>query len=218
MKVTGIHLKGHESVSDLSLSLKGSDGAISDVVALLGSSGSGKSLLIDAISSAWANSIAGGTRWDVKSDYLRIDFEVANEIYVSHLRGGSIDAHQSLKDAFSRDELVMKYDLSRLVGIPYWIGGHECSGVNAVYPMMSDIHTKGIRNSVVLIDDLDLVLGSDDVRRVFHYLRRHYVGSGNQLIFSCRSTDWISGSVQVVELGGGVDVIDRCMKRISSNK
>ena len=75
-----------------------------------------------------------------------------------------------------------------------------------------------MRDSVVLVDDLDLGLGVEDVKRVYHYLKRHYLGSGNQFIFSCHSTDWLSGEVQVVDLGSGIDIVDKVVKIIAQKK
>lgn len=210
MRISGIHLRGHEHLPNLSFMFKRGDGKVSDSICIDGPCGSGKSLLLDLISRAWAGSVRGrGSSWKLRAEMCRVDFEVGGEILAVHIRGENVEGSNKLAVLYEqRHQMVLKYDISRvnrLMG-----GSTEPTGVSSIYPIISDLHRQDFRDSVVLIDDFDTGLGSTVSFEFFKYLKRHLLSRGNQLIISGCSTESFNVDQRII-LGNGIDPLERSL-------
>jgi len=192
MRLRGIHLRGHNTLSDISLDFRGDSGVCSPLVCLYGGNGSGKSLLSDLLSLGWASCIRGcDLPFVLDSDFCRLDFEEGSDILSIHIRGDKVDSSNKLVSLFDvtlNRHMVLKYDSQRIQCLPLWTGGgmNRSLGEKALWPILSDLHQKDIKNSIIVIDDFDLGLDRTSQMDVFRYLRRHHRSKGNQVILLMR--------------------------------
>lgn len=209
MRVSGIHLRGHSNLPDGSWTFKDSEGRLLDVACLEGLCGSGKSLLLDLVCHAWGYSVRSRPRsrtFDL--DLCRVDFDINNEIVSVHVRRDHVEGNNRLATCFDSGQVLLKYDLSLLSS---GISGTESSGVQSIFPIISDIHLQGFRDSVILIDDFGICLSSTDSLSLFKYLRSHLLSRGNQLIFTCRESSMF-GLEHCFRLPGGINPLERSLK------
>jgi len=192
MRLRGIHLRGHETLPDISLDMRDDSGACSSLVGIHGGCGAGKSLLADLLSLGWASSVQGRRLpFALNGDFCRLDFEESGEILSIHIRGDQVDFSTKLSNLFDATlnrHMVLKYDSQRIQRLPLWTrdSGSQPLGVKALWPIVSDLHQREIKNSIIVVDDFDLGLDRIAQAEVFRYLRRHHRSKGNQVILLLR--------------------------------
>jgi hypothetical protein len=172
------------------------------------------------IAMGWAGSVMD-KRLPValNADFCRLDFEHDNEILSIHIRGDRADASTKLAALFDsalNRHLILKYDHQRAGNLPLWTRekGGQPFGVNVVWPILSDLHKKDVRNSVVLVDDFDMGLDRTSQLALFKHLRRHYGSKNNQLILMMKEKIGKADGVWL-ELEGGINVIEESMQGFS---
>lgn len=193
MKVRGIHLKGHQCLGDISLDFRSPEGRVLSEIVITGSNGSGKTLLAELVAMGWGSAVMPGSYpYNLRAEYARVDFEVGSEITSVEVRGGRVEKNALLRGKINRtnrENVVVFYDKSRLERIPFLgqMPKADNSGVAAVYPVLFDImRTGGARDSVVVIDDIEMGLDEQAVSDFWTLVRKHCLSSGNQLIFTTK--------------------------------
>lgn len=223
MKFRGIHIRGLETIDDISLDFRDSKSRTSDLIGLVGGNGSGKSLIAEMMSMGWGASLQDRCLpYRLRADFCRLDFEHDNEMLSIHIRGDQVDASSKLAALFdvnSSRHMVLKYDYNRLNKLPIWAKkrGRHSSGVNVLWPMLSDLHTKDVRDSIIIIDDFELGLDAKGKMDLFRYMRRHHGSKGNQVIMMMREKIEKADGLWI-GLEGRIDPIELAMQRFSEDK
>jgi len=228
MKLRGIHIRGKNASSDISLDFMDDEGKLVEQCLLRGNLLSGKTLLCHLISSAWSSSILSSPNLelDVDAEMVRIDFSVGHEISSVHIRNGHIEPSSllakhsdvSIGDSPSVHGGVLYYSSLRENYMEYANAAYMGSGgVNRCLPVIYDLQMKEIKDSVIIIDDWDLGLDAVTAKSFYTFVSSHAHSGGNQLILTSSSAKpgYIADR-SCFELSGGSDIITECLKVMGS--
>lgn len=195
MKIRSIHLKDHERLGNVSVSMM-VGGQVGEVGIIVGGCGSGKSLLLGGAAYGWAGvSLRRGTAsgYSVDSGRLRVDLECEGEVGYVDIEGDRLSG----SPIFARKKephrnLILYYDFRRL----------QCArspeprplGVNVIEDIVTDVLSQSpVKDSVILIDDFDLGLDVADQKAFWAFLWKNSRTNNNQMIVSMRKSIGLSG-------------------------
>lgn len=196
------------------------EGRIRDQLLLVGGCGAGKSLILDCIAGAWGASISRSGRpiYPLQGNcQVRVDFEINGEVAVISMRGDRADTHSLLMDSWDpvrHFNGVLYYGKERFQRLPTGAMVEvDSAGVMAVWAVLADLHTRGMRDGVLMIDDFDMGLDSDDQKAFWAHLWRETHSLGMQLVVGTRQGYTLSGFK--VKLEKRVDPIQVAMKSLA---
>ena len=229
MRLRGYHLRGSNDVEDFNFDFKGEDHSPLNVVYIFGKNGSGKSYILGSIARSWSGSILSGSSTDLSyiADMLRIDYELGTDICSVHIRRGSLETSSTLAKFADIDvgenphikNGVIYYSSNRLVITRSTVrGGSNFPGSTcSVFPIIYDLHMRGIRDSVILIDDWDQSLDKESRKSFYTHLTRHAFSKGNQVILTSSNVpaSWVP-SQSVFSLRSRTDPTQASMKLLNS--
>lgn len=187
---------------------------------LYGENGSGKSLLCSAIFDTFSPAVSSKKTSSIPGKSWQVDYSVKNEICTVSIRNGQIDQSRLLKkyalintDNAEAENIVLGYGRSRLDGpssLP--------SGSRTFYSILSDLHRKKAKDSVIIIDDFDLGISEKNSKELLHHIYKNYSSRNCQLIITSISP-FMKNLVQdiggnVIELKDSVSVLDYTIKNI----
>ncbi len=182
MKLRSIHVRDHVELGSFSVDLR-DNGDILGQVAIIGNNGSGKSMLVDAISYGWAASFGKNDRGYIKSGSCRVDFEIDGEIQVVQVTSSNVSCSTVLSRRFDREKIrngVIRYGMERFDAVQVGNLGQR----NVEYVLGDLRKMAGMRGNVILIDDMDIGLDEPGVVEYYNELKRLCVG--NQLVVTGR--------------------------------
>lgn len=188
-----------------------------DIVVIYGDNGSGKSLLVTAMTDSFIPVLGGSTESGLGKGRWSIEFDIGSEVVSVSITNGRIDRSVALKrqvryDSESKlvENCVLAYGVSRIYGIGRT---KHCTGISSIYALMHDLHVREMRDCAIIIDDFDLGLSFENMKLCFEHFRRNFGAKRCQLVLTSRSrlfVDWVMGlgiGVRGIELTGGVDVV-----------
>lgn len=179
------------------------------VVCITGAHGSGKSLLLKFIRSAWLYSATERfSLWADKDMYGEVEFETATGISSCIMREGSIAQKAVLPSITGKGDMregMLYFDaLTRMNLSSEAFRGSDNEAAKLVAIVLSDFYKHKIQNSVVMVDDIDLLLNKGDCAMFMAELSKLVLRGDNQLIVTERQESLAFGdSAAWRHLGGG---------------
>jgi len=195
MKIRSI--KCYHSIFDPSITIDFSseDRDLNGLYCIHGYPNSGKSLLLSTIASRWSHHVFSNDDKDLSytSIDLELDLDRLGYLSISRTHSPSINRkrvrdHSKITDSTVYGS-ILYYPIDRcfLVEENCFIKGSSASGVFGIH---SDINTRKIQNSVILIDDVDFKLSHDDFASLYRYLSDFAKNNNNQIITTASSSEY----------------------------
>ena len=162
---------------------------LNGVFCIYGNANSGKSLLLNTIANGWSHHVFSED--DLQESYALMDIEFDLDrigiLSVSRTHSPSVN-RKKIKDHSKINEStiygsILYYPINRcfLVEDNTFDSGSTASGV---FTICSDIRSRKIQNSVILIDDVDFKMNSDDFSSFYRFLCDFAKKNNNQIITS----------------------------------
>lgn len=174
---------------------------------IYGENGSGKSLVCSAILDSFLPAVSNKKESSIPGKSWQIDYSIKNEICTVCINNGKIDQSRTLKkyasiniDSSESNNIILGYGRSRLNGdikLP--------SSVRTFYGILSDLHKKKTKDSVVVIDDFDLGISEKNSKDLLSHIYKNYSSRNCQIIVSSSS---IFMKKIVQDIGGKIIELD----------
>jgi len=206
-------LRGHPVLGDISIDLS-VGGKVIDTGILVGSSGSGKSLLLRSCAFGWgAAAISRGTLTghSLRGCRVRLNYEIDGEVAVIEMSEDKVTGSPLFHQKRETDRnLVLFYGVDRVITHRHR-DSEEPMGISSILSIVCDIFVKdSVRDSVILIDDFDLGLDEQSMKLFWAFLWKHHRNLGNQLIVGMRRGIGLSG--REIRLPHEMDILGEAIK------
>ncbi len=218
MRLRAVHLRGHPSLGDLSVEFRTED-RVDEGCWLVGGCGSGKTLVTDIAAMAWGSAALNRELpYAVRDCRVRVDFEINGEIAVCQSEGDRFGVSPLLRGKIDKEagkHMLMRYGQERLNSNVFFGVPGESAGVGACYPILADLSNGNVSDSVILIDDFDLALDSQDQKVLWSHLWKHHRSQGNQLIVTARRS---LGLCREIQLWTRQNPVELALKSLAQKK
>lgn len=217
----------------VSIDFRNKEGQVLPIVSIEGKHNSGKSLLLKFIANVWRESMEGqfgvGVGLAVDGE---VEFETAEGITSTVVREGKslqkaklprpdLPKITGVSDTFGnqdiRDGLLYFDALTRMRLCDRIYADSHNTGAKLVSVVLSDLINHKVRNSVILVDDVDFGLGDEDACRFMDEIMKRMIAGDNQLIVTSQHISIVGGldASSIRRLGGGgATVVEEAMKLI----
>ncbi|MAG27953.1 hypothetical protein CMI47_20700 [Candidatus Pacearchaeota archaeon] len=187
MKIKSIKCYHEAFNPSVSIDFSNNDRDLNGLYCIHGNPNVGKSLLLSTMASRWSHHVFSND--DKNLTYASIDLELDLDrlgyLSISRTHSPSINRkkvrdHSKITDSAVYGS-ILYYPIDRcfLVEESSFFKGSAASGV---FGVLSDISTRKIQNSVILIDDIDFKLDNDDFLLFYRYLSDFSKNNNNQVI------------------------------------
>lgn len=197
MKIKSIKCYHKIFEPSISIDLSSENRDLCGLFCIHGDPNSGKSLLLSTIANRWSHHVFSNDDKDLTYTSIDIEFDLDRLGYLSSSRTHSpsinrkrIRDHSKITDSAVYGS-ILYYPLDRcfLTEESFFVKGSSASGV---FGVVSDINTRKIQNSTILIDDMDFKLDHDDFLSFYRYLSEFAKNNNNQIIATASSEYKIS--------------------------
>lgn len=207
------------SGGSVSVDFRDAEGRVFPIVPITGAHGSGKSLLLKFIRSAWMYSLAERfSLWADKDMSGEVEFETATGISSCIMREGKVVQKAAIPAFYHvgdmRDGILYFDALTRIELSSRVYRDSEDFASKLVAIVLSDFYKHKIQNSVVMVDDIDLLLNKEDCAIFMAELSKLVLRGDNQLIVTGRQESLAFGDSAAWRHlgGGGSTVVAEAMK------
>jgi|TARA_Y100000310_G_C20580214_1_gene762577 hypothetical protein len=187
MKIRSI--KCHHKVFDphITVDFSSKNKDLNGLFCLHGSTNAGKSLILNGIANRWSQHALSNddtsenlALMDIEFDMDRLGILSVSRTNVPSINRQRFKDHSKITDSVIYGA-VMYYPIDRcfLTEESTFHGGSAASGIFSIY---SDIKTRKIQNSTILIDDIDYKLDQDNFILLYRFLSDFAKDNNNQII------------------------------------
>ena len=169
---------------------------LSGLFCIYGNKNSGKSLILRTLANRWSQHVLSNDDRDVKNTAIDIEFDLdrLGILSISRTHTPSVN-RKRLQDHSKITEStvygsILYYPIDRcfLTEESAFESGSAASGVFSIY---SDVVTRKIQNSVILIDDIDFKMTQDEFSVFYRFLSDFLTNNSNQIIATVSDIDKI---------------------------
>jgi len=161
------------------------------VVGILGSSASGRSMLMKMVLSSFRNTMHGSLTsfedWKEVSGY--VEFDLGSAISSCVIRNGKIVQKLTYPDMDTREMTLsggcLFYSSQERLFFASKAVSNQSFAETLIQPILHDLYKGNIRNSVIWVDDYALGLDDNVAQEFLRVLIRKALERDNQLIVSC---------------------------------
>ena len=197
MKIRSIkcyHAIFNNSIS-IDFSKNGKD--LNGMFCLHGGPNSGKSLLLNGVATRWSQHVFSNDDSIKRSALMDVEFDMDRVGLLSISRTSTPSANrQAFKDHSKITDstiygAIMYYPINRCF-LSEESSFAEGSSSSGIFGICSDIRTRKIQNSTILIDDLDFKLNQNDFALLYRFLSNFTKNNNNQIIATVSSPEAMS--------------------------